>query len=333
MRIETQVSFKEYLRLMLGLTYKKPFLVFLLCVGIILIIGSILYLIGFKVPFDSPPYYQLIFAFSIIFLLPFFVYLSAKKTFSSSGRFQERIVYEFLDDYIKITGESFNSELTWEKTYKITELRNWIFIYQNRLVANIIPKKSFGNNLSEFKELVKRKTYIKNNFSPAKKYLSISLTFLPVLVFALMGLIIFLSFAKREIYLIPDNLEGEVIVVFDQPDGEPEKYLDKKRLYEIPDDGILYTQFKWNSGMHNREFHFQSNMKNDIDEVQKQYVFEAGKPDSDVVSIMDKGSYFYSTADKKDYIFRATRFVISPRKYLDEYSVEAITDSIIKYIE
>lgn len=333
MKIETQLSFKEYLRLMFVLTYKNPILVFLSCIGVIMFIGALFYFMGFKVPFDNPPYFQLIFGFSIVALLPFSIYRSAKKNFTSSGRLQEKIVYEFMDDYIRITGESFNSELTWEKTYKVTELKNWILIYQNRLVANIIPKKSFANNLSEFKEEVKNKPFIKNNFSPVKKYLSITLTLLPVLFFALIGLVLILSIAKPEIYLIPDDYEGEVIVVFDQSVGEPEKYLDKKRVYEIPDDGILYTQFKWNAGLHNREFHFQSKMRNDIDEVKKQYIYEAGKSDSDVVSIIDKGPYYYSTADGKDYIFRASRLIISPRKYLDEYSVEATTDSIIKYIE
>lgn len=333
MRIETRLSFKEYLRLKFVLTYKKPIMVFLLCVGIIMFIGSIFYFIGFKVPFDNPPYYHLVFGFSIIALVPFFIYRSAKKNFAFAGRLQEKIVYEFLEDYIRITGESFTSEFTWEKTYKITELKNWILIFQNRLVANIIPKKSFGNNLSEFKKEVQKKPFIKNNFSPVKKYLSITLTFLPVLFFGLIGLVIILSIAKPEIYLIPDDYEGEVIVVFDQSVGEPEKYLDKKRVYEIPDDGILYTQFKWNAGLHNREFHFRGNMKNDIDEVKKRYVYEAGKPDSEIVSIIDKGPFYYKKADGEGYIFRATRFIISQRKYLDEYSVEAVTDSIIKYIE
>ena len=333
MKIETKLSFKEYLRLMFLLTYKKPFMVFLSGIGVIMFIGSLFYFLGIKVPVDKPPYFQLIFGFSIIALLPFSIYRSAKKNFSSSGRLQEKITYEFLEDAIRITGESFNSELTWEKIYKITELRNWILIYQNRLVANIIPKKSFGNSLGEFKEEVKKRAFIKNNFSPFKKYLSITLTFLPILFLVLIGLVFIFSIAKPEIYLIPDNYEGEIIVVFDQKDGEAEKYLDKKRVYEIPDDGILYTQFTWNAGMNNYEFHFQSKPNNDIDEVKKQYVYERGKPDSDIVSIINNEPYYYSTTDGKDYIFRATRFIIAPRKYLEEYSVEAVTDSIIKYIE
>lgn len=47
--------------------------------------------------------------------------------------------------------------MDWTKIYKILELKNWILIYQNRQIANLIPKEYFGDNLHEFKELVKRK--------------------------------------------------------------------------------------------------------------------------------------------------------------------------------
>jgi len=56
-----------------------------------------------------------------------------------------------------ITGESFTSQLNWEKTYKVAELNHWILIYQNRQVANVIPKESFKDQLTEFRALIKSK--------------------------------------------------------------------------------------------------------------------------------------------------------------------------------
>ena len=157
MIIETKLDFKRYLRLMYSLTYCKPIMIFLTIVGLTMFIGSILYFLGFNVPIDSPPYFQFIFGFFIIAILPFSIYRSGKKNFSSHGRLQEKIIYEFTDERIKITGETFNSELDWTKTYKITELKNWILIYQNRQIANILSKDSFGDKISEFRTLVKSK--------------------------------------------------------------------------------------------------------------------------------------------------------------------------------
>jgi hypothetical protein len=41
---------------------------------------------------------------------------------------------------MKLTGETFNTEMKWDKTYKIEELKNWFLIYQSKKTANIIPK-------------------------------------------------------------------------------------------------------------------------------------------------------------------------------------------------
>ena len=112
-------------------------------------------------PFNGISSLLLFFFPLIILILPFSIYRNAKKNFESTPRIQEKINYEFTNEQIKISGESFTTELTWEKTYKVLELKNWILIYQNPRVANVIPKEAFGNNLGEFRELVRSKPFIK----------------------------------------------------------------------------------------------------------------------------------------------------------------------------
>lgn len=73
------------------------------------------------------------------------------------------MIYEFTNDKIIISGESFHTELSWDKTYKVLELNKWILIYQSRLAANILAKEAFGDQLDAFKTLVKS-TKIRNNF-------------------------------------------------------------------------------------------------------------------------------------------------------------------------
>jgi hypothetical protein len=45
-------------------------------------------------------------------------------------------------------------------------------------------------------------------------------------------------------FLIPKGYSGRVAVVFEQKQGEKPKYANGRRIYEIPDNGILLTQFK-----------------------------------------------------------------------------------------
>lgn len=71
--------------------------------------------------------------------------------------------YEFDIEGVKITGESFKSEFTWDKVYKVSESRRWIMIWQNKIVSNIISKKNFkGNDLENFKEIVSKQYNLKN---------------------------------------------------------------------------------------------------------------------------------------------------------------------------
>ena len=80
--------------------------------------------------------------------------------------------------------------------------------------------------------------------------------------------------AEPETYLIPSNYTGEVNILFNQTgvpikykneygrdtmyipkSGAPVKYENGRRLYEIPQDGILLTQFKENDGFIDRQYY------------------------------------------------------------------------------
>lgn len=162
MRLETQLDFKRYLKLMYWLTYKKPWTIIITIIGLTMLTLSILYFLGYPLALEKPPYVQLMIGL-IVILIPISIYSSAKKSFSSKGRLQEKLIYEFTVDKIIITGETFKTEMDWTKTYKIQELKDWILIYNNKFNANIIPKESFGEELLEFKEIV-FKNNIKSNF-------------------------------------------------------------------------------------------------------------------------------------------------------------------------
>jgi len=157
MTIETKLKLKEYIKLMYVLNYRKPIMIFITMLGLTMIIGTLGYFLGYKEMYASPPYVPGAIGFTFVVLVPFSIYRGAKKNFLSYGRLNEKIVYEFKENGIIVTGESFTSELDWSKTYKVTELKNWILIYQNRQLANVIPKISFSSKLTEFRTLVRSK--------------------------------------------------------------------------------------------------------------------------------------------------------------------------------
>lgn len=157
MIIESKIDSANYMKLMFTLIYRKPATFFLLLLGLIAIIISVPFFLGFNVQFEKPPYLELFFGIFILFVFPIIIYLSTKRNYKTNLRFQERITYEFTEDKIKMSGESFNSEMDWLKIYKIQELKNWVLIYQNRAAANIIPKESFDDKIDDFREMVKKK--------------------------------------------------------------------------------------------------------------------------------------------------------------------------------
>jgi hypothetical protein len=331
MKLETKITFNQYLKLMYALTYRKPMTIFLSIIGLIMFIGSVLYFFGFNVPVDKPPYIQLILGFSFSAFLPFSVYKSARKNYSTNKRLQENITYDFTEEKVTIKGETFNSEWTWEKTYKIEELRNWILIYQNNIVANIIPKANFENNLDEFKRWINRKTFIKTNFSTFKKARNYIYILLPLSPFLLLGSVFVFSRAKPELIQVPKNYQGEILILFDQPNGDSMVYSNGKRVYKIPKNGILFTQFPWNPGSINRKFCYStSDNSTNIDEVKRNYLFKPGDADSNQISIIDKGPYYYRDTVGNRYLFRAERFVISTRSKLNIYTGYTKLDSIIE---
>lgn len=61
---------------------------------------------------------------------------------------------------------------------------------------------------------------------------------------------------EKEIYIIPSTFKGKVNVIFSQANGKPIKYENNARVYEIPEDGILLTQFKEQEGFVKREYFY-----------------------------------------------------------------------------
>lgn len=151
MTIKTKISFKEYLKLMYYLTYRKGWTIYVSIIGLVMLVTGILSLLKIS-DLQSDPTFALFFgAFAVIFL-PISIYFSARKNFASNKRLQEEIEYKFIDGKMIVRGNSFSSELGLSETFKIEEIKNWFLVYQSKQTANFISKSDLsGQELTELR--------------------------------------------------------------------------------------------------------------------------------------------------------------------------------------
>lgn len=157
--LTTKLSVDDYIKINYQLFYRKWAVKIMTGFGFFLLI-LIVFLFG---TLEQFPWLQLTFGLFLTIGLPISVYFSAKKNYKSNKRISETVNYEFDKENIITIGESFNSKLTWDKIYGVTESNDWILIWQNRQVANVVPKRDFKvGELQKFKDIVKSHIGLKN---------------------------------------------------------------------------------------------------------------------------------------------------------------------------
>lgn len=142
MIINVRLSFKEYLKLVFGLTYRKSLMIFILFVDVVMMLWIASYYLNlYSLP--KPTFYQYITLGLITVVQPIAIYLTIRRNYKSSNHLGEKLEMGITPSEIKIHGETFYMEMKWEKIFKVVEHANWFLIYQNNLSAIVIPKKAF----------------------------------------------------------------------------------------------------------------------------------------------------------------------------------------------
>ncbi|MDG1697977.1 MAG: lipoprotein [Polaribacter sp.] len=102
-----------------------------------------------------------------------------------------------------------------------------------------------------------------------------------VLILLILFMVSSCSSGEKEIYILPKDYTGYIILIFNQENGAEKKYEEDKRVYDIPSSGILKTQFKPNFGWSEfSEFYYEnSNSK----KIPYTYEFKELNADSIVV--------------------------------------------------
>lgn len=124
---------------------------------------------------------------------------------------------------------------------------------------------------------------------------------LSILILLIAGFVLFWYFynkGKGEVFVLPDNYTGAVIILFDESDGITEKYDENgNRVYEIPSSGILKTKFKFQEGFRDISYKTVKGKK-------LRYLWPADKVWNDTLQNKPNDSvYVYKGSYAKDYWF------------------------------
>lgn len=119
------------------------------------------------------------------------------------------------------------------------------------------------------------------------KYLRI-IYFIAAIIIIIAGYLWSNNIGEDEIYLLPNHFIGIVTVIFSQRDGVPVKYENGKRVYEIPSNGVLKTQFRQNFGLHKMPSYYYVDGKNNRHNIP--YVIKSEHLTTNAISVYGQSS-------------------------------------------
>ena len=151
-KLNGRISYTDYQKLILGLSFKKPVYLVFICLIILLLLAII------NNDRESNQTYLNIFPFLILgFLLsPILTVIQIKKIYRTNSIFQEHLDYKLTNDSIHIKGNTVDSIQKWTHFYKVKETRGFFMFYQGEGIATLLDKKMFSDNeLANFKQFIR----------------------------------------------------------------------------------------------------------------------------------------------------------------------------------
>lgn len=132
---------------------------------------------------------------------------------------------------------------------------------------------------------------------------------------------------EEEEYLLPEGYVGTVYIIFDQKTGIPPKYDEGKRLYEIPANGILRTQFNTNEGWHGIPIYYYIDSYNKKLPITFQLENKNIKKDSLQVCCIQNGNGYKESNE----IVKYERFFIGNQSQIDSAIEKQQLIDVTKY--
>jgi hypothetical protein len=157
--VKTKLSEKDYINASIAILFARSYtrnFLGIACVVILMNIISGIVRSGLVIANVLPP-------IIILGIFPAVFYFSIKRGYRNNKRMNESIEYNFMQNDLVVTGESFKSELSWNKVYKVAKTNKWLLIWQTRQIANAIPINNIaGDDLTKLKNILTDNQVVNN---------------------------------------------------------------------------------------------------------------------------------------------------------------------------
>lgn len=155
MIIETQITFARYRKVMHYMNYCRPVILIIFLCSILLLALSAVQLSGIM-PVTDMTYHQIFISVLSLGYIPIRVTRAIRKNYYSNLRLQEKLQFEFSPEKIVTRGESFITEMSWDKLNRIVEITDFFLLYVDHKQAHFVPKEQFNSSqLAEFRAMVR----------------------------------------------------------------------------------------------------------------------------------------------------------------------------------
>ena len=156
--IKSKLTQKEFVRASyIGMVSRTPLKSILLLFFYIFLAG------GLYATFDSRISSMIIFVVFYLIILLILSYKNIIKRYKDGRRLDEPVEYRLTQEYLIIKGETFYTEMTWNKIDEVIKNKEWIFIWQNRRCSIPILAKDISNEEIKNLKLVLDNHHVKNN--------------------------------------------------------------------------------------------------------------------------------------------------------------------------
>ncbi len=159
MTVTVKLSQSDFLKANLAVLSKRPLFLLIMCCMLFIVGSNSVMAIG-RGKSALP---ELLPALIVVIIFGSLMYFGIRRSYTGNKRAGETIAYSFADENLVIQGESFRSELSWDKVYKVSTSKNWLLVWQNRQIANAIPKASIPEGGLTVIKNVLDKNGVKNN--------------------------------------------------------------------------------------------------------------------------------------------------------------------------
>ncbi len=157
--IKTKIKQNEFIKVNYLLLWMKPIVKVFAVFCLLLVTYDTYYSIYDPYFYDRSMWLY----FGMIAFWMVMIWFVARRNFRSNKRIQEQLTYTIEDDKFSVTGESFKSEMTWNKVYKIIKTKKWLLVFQSRQSANFIDIHHCDNATMEALNSICHRHQIKNN--------------------------------------------------------------------------------------------------------------------------------------------------------------------------